>query len=310
MSGIETAAVIGFGAIGSPIAHLLQLHLNDGFSLVATGMRRLMLESRNVTINGESFRAHILPDAYHPLSPDLLVSCVKNYDLESSLPDIRSVVGDHTIILPLQNGIYAYDFYRRQFPKNAVLRGFIQGPNTRRRGNAIRYTNPGVVHMGIDSPELRDAAAAVNVLFTAANLRIVMDNDIARAVWRKWMLNVAGNTVTALTMADYSDFRSNPELPRLCTQSMNEFASVANAEGVGIVQDDIDEVINYFMTYEGSKRTSMVEDVIAQRRTENEFLAGELVRRAERHGINVPITRTLYGLMQIREELYLNGRIN
>ncbi len=310
MARIETAAVIGFGAIGSPIAHHLQLHLNDGFSLVATGMRRWMLESRNVTINGETFRTHILPDTYHPLFPDLLVSCVKNYDLESSLPDIRSVVGDHTIILPLQNGIYAYDFYRRQFPKNAVLRGFIQGPNTRRRGNAIRYTNPGVIHMGVDTPELREAAAAVNVLFTAANLRIVMDNDIARAVWRKWMLNVAGNTVTALTMADYSDFRSNSELPRLCTQSMNEFAAVANAEGVGIVQDDIDEVINYFMTYEGSKRTSMVEDVIAQRRTENEFLAGELVRRAERHGISVPITRTLYGLMQIKEELYLNGRIN
>ena len=121
------------------------------------------------------------------------------------------------------------------------------------------------------------------------------------------MLIVAGNTITALTSADYSDFRWDPELVRLCRASMTEFLEVAHAQHVGLDQSDVEEVVDYFTSYEGSKRTSMLEDVLARRKTENEFLAGELVRRADALGIAVPVTRTLYGLMHVKEELYRNG---
>ncbi len=304
---ISSAAVIGFGATGSPLADLLWALLGDHFRLVATGARRADMESQVVTVNGRAFRPGLIPSADDWGTPELLVVCVKNYSLTSSLPDIRQVVGPNTVFLPLQNGIYACDFFRREFPNNMVLRGFVQGPNTRRRGNAIRYTNPGTVHFGTSRDDKWEMVRRVRDSFARAGIPSVVEEDIERSVWKKWMLNVAGNTVTALTSADYSDFRWDPELVRLCRASMDEFLCVAHAEGVALDGGDVDEIIDYYTSYEGSKRTSMLEDVLARRRTENEFLAGELVRHAQTHGIDVPVTRTLYGLMHVKEELYRNG---
>ncbi len=304
---ISSAAVIGFGATGSPLADRLWALMGDRFRLVATGARRADLESEVVTVNGRAFRAGLLPADDEWGFPELLVICVKNYSLQSALPDMRAVVGPGTVLLPLQNGIYACDFFRREFPENMVLRGYVQGPNTRRRGNAIRYTNPGTVHFGTSRPDKMPTVRMVRDSFAKAGIPSVVEDDIERSVWKKWMLNVAGNTVTALTSADYSDFRWDNELVRLCRESMGEFLRVARAEGVALDEGDVDEVIDYYTSYEGSKRTSMLEDVLARRRTENEFLAGELVRHAQRLDIDVPVTRTLYGLMHVKEELYRNG---
>ena len=304
----KRVALMGFGATGSPIADLLSASLGEGFRLVATGDRRRAMEAERVTVNGKVFRMRFTPDG-DDWVPDIIVVCVKNYDLRSSINDVRNVIGKNTVILPLQNGVFAYDFYRRMCPQNVVLKGFVQGPNTRRRGNAIRYSNSGVIHFGAENQN--DLAVANKALqtFRLAGMPAVLDENITKTVWTKWMLNVAGNTVTALTSADYSDFSSERELVRLCRASMNEFVKVAKAEGVALTQSDVDDVINYFVTYEGSKRTSMLEDVIACRRTENEFIAGELVRRAITHGIEVPVTRTLYGLMKVKESLYRNGSL-
>lgn len=304
---IRKAAVIGFGATGAPIAHLMGAMLGNGFRLVATGARREDMEHESVTVNGELFSPKFIPAYDGWGAPDLLVVCVKNYSLRSALPDVRAAVGPDTVLLPLQNGVYACDFFRKAFPHNMVLRGYVQGPNTRRRGNAIRYTNPGTIHFGTSRPDKLVAVQAVAGLFAEAGMPSVVEDEIERSVWRKWMLNVAGNTITALTSADYSDFRWDPELVRLCRASMNEFLEVAHAQHVGLDQSDVEEVVDYFTSYEGSKRTSMLEDVLARRKTENEFLAGELVRRADALGIAVPVTRTLYGLMHVKEELYRNG---
>lgn len=51
----------------------------------------------------------------------------------------------------------------------------------------------------------------------------------------------------------------------------------------------------------------MLEDILNNRPTENEFLAGELVRLAEKHGLNTPMIKTLYFLIKIREEQYMTG---
>lgn len=304
---IASAAVIGFGATGSPLADRLWALLGDRFRLVATGARRMDMEREMVTVNGRGFRPGFIPSDEGWGAPELLVVCVKNYSLESALPDIRQVVGPETVLLPLQNGIYACDYFRREFPHNMVLRGFVQGPNTRRRGNAIRYTNPGTVHFGTSRDDKWETVKRVRDSFAHAGIPSVVEDDIERSVWKKWMLNVAGNTVTALTSADYSDFRWDRELVRLCRASMGEFLQVAHAENVALDEGDVDEIIEYYTSYEGSKRTSMLEDVLARRRTENEYLAGELIRRAETYGIDVPVTRTLYGLMHVKEELYRNG---
>lgn len=298
-------ALIGLGVIGTPIAHKLNNAYHDNFMIVARGQRREKLESQHITINGEPFVPRILSDKSELVEPlSLLIVCVKNYNLNSSLEDIKAVISKETIILPLQNGIYSYDFFCKKFPSNIILQGYMQGPNTEKNGEVLSYTNPGAMHMGDQANSVLDTAAKVYAYLGLAGVDVHLEQDIKKMVWKKMMLNVAGNSVTALTDANYSDFKKIPALQALCRNAMNEFVTVAHAEGIMLTNQDIEDVINYYVTYRGEKMTSMLEDVRHKRKTENDYLAGNISKLALKHNISVPIIDTLYSLISIKEKLY------
>ena len=152
---------------------------------------------------------------------------------------------------------------------------------------------------------MQDIAKSFFYMFENAGLDIVWENNIKKMVWKKLMLNVAGNSITALTLADYIFFKTSSEIQELCVQAMHEFLMVAQYENVELMKKDIDDVIDYYITYKGSKKTSMLEDIMNNRKTENEYLEGNLIRLAEKHGVSTPMIKTLYYLIKIREEQYL-----
>lgn len=297
-------ALIGLGAIGTPIAHKLYMRYGDDFFLLADEERKMQLMKKDIHINGDVFRPMIFSESDRNVdSPELLIICVKNYSLETSLKSIVPFIERNTVILPLQNGIYAYEFFERCFPENPVLQGYIQGPNTERVADGFAYHNPGELHIG--SSAHKGQARAVVSYLEESGLRISYEEDIKHMVWKKWMLNVAGNSVTALTGADYSLFKYHPNLQAVCRQAMQEFLQIADVEGVGLTERDIDDVIEYYVSYLGSKKTSMLMDVMAERKTENDYLAGTALAVGKKHGISLPIINTLYDLMDVKEKIYM-----
>ncbi len=298
--------LMGLGVIGSPIAHILYRYYGEHFYLIADEERRRKLTRHNIRINDELFQPQIISSSDEvPGGLDLLIVCIKNYHLESTLPLFQMIISENTIILPLQNGIFSYDFFCNQFPGNMILRGYVQGPNTQKYGSVIKYTNTGRMHMGKTQVDMKEKAREVFYLLEDAGIDIVWEENIKKMVWKKWMLNVAGNSITALTLADYNYFKSSSDIRELCMQAMHEFLLVAQYENVDLMKSDIDDVIDYYTSYKGGKKTSMLEDILNNRKTENEFLAGDLIRLAEKHRINTPMIRTLYLLIKIREEQYL-----
>ena len=304
-----SVALIGLGAIGTPIAHKMYRKYTERFALIASGERKKRLQNQKMTVNGEPFAPQIISSSEEMELPvGLLIVCVKNYQLENSIEDIQKVIDDNTIILPLQNGISSYEYFKQHFPHNRILQGYVQGPNTQIENGTFHYTNPGAVHIGGQVDSNLDIAADVYSFLSLAEIEVHLEQDIRHMVWKKWMLNVAGNSVTALTDADYSNFKDSPELQNLCTMAMKEFITVAKAEGVSLSEQDIQAILNYYINYNGSKRTSMLEDVSHRRKTENEYLAGKIIELAKLHHINAPVISSLYMLLKIKESLYLSEK--
>ena len=163
------------------------------------------------------------------------------------------------------------------------------------------------MHIGKTQTDKKDTAYKVFEILNNAGIDVVWEDNIKKMVWKKWMLNVAGNSITALTLADYSYFSRSDEIQRLCRNAMHEFLLVAQYENVDLIKKDIDDIINYYVNYRGKKKTSMLEDILHSRPTENEFLAGDLIRLAKKNGISTPMIETLYLLLKIRENQYITG---
>lgn len=300
-------ALIGLGVIGIPIAHKLSAAYGKHFCLIASGERKQRLKQKKMYINDEIFSPQIISDRSEIDNDiDLLIVCIKNYDLEVSLCDIRRVISDRTVILPLQNGITSYEFFRSEFPKNIVLQGYVQGPNTIKNGSVMSYRNAGIMHIGNPFDLEKDYASYVYNLLIYAGVNVYLENNIRKMVWKKWMLNIAGNSITALTGADYNQFKKYGDLIDLCRKSMYEFLKIADVEKIDLSKQDVEDIINYYVSYKGKKQTSMLVDVMNRRKTENEYLAGALLKIANQHKISLPITNVLYSLIKIKEEIYLD----
>ena len=301
-------ALIGLGAIGVPIAHKLQEKYKEDFLLIADAARKSKLREKNIHINGELFTPTIVSedDQSEIGVVNLLIICVKNYGLNGILRNICPFVGSETVILPLQNGVYSHDFFEKHFPGNIILSGYVQGPNTEVTKEGFQYQNSGELHIGsVKNPSV---AKRVVELLKGATIPATYEEDILKMVWKKWMLNVAGNSITALTGADYSLFKLYSDLQTVCRMAMKEFIKIAAAEGVSLSESDIDDIIQYYVSYVGGKKTSMLMDVINERKTENDYLAGSALQLAKKHCIEVPIISTLYYLMEVKEEVYMERK--
>lgn len=301
--------LIGLGAIGAPLADLLFRKYNENFILLSSKDFLHTLMDKELIINNRPFSPRIVSDKTQLFKEiDILFVCVKNYHIEATVSFLKQIISRNTIILPLQNGVYSYDYFTRHFPDNIVLEGFAKGPNTTVNGNIFEYQKPGSFHIGSSTPEHGEAAHLVYQLMTDADVDCYYDDNIKREVWKKLMLNVAGNAITAITEIDYCMFSKSPDVQELCIRTMKEFVKVAKEKGIILTEEDIADVINYYLSFTVSKHTSMLEDVLHKRPTENEYIAGYISRIAKEYNINTPNIDMLYSLIKIKESVYL-GKI-
>ena len=129
-----------------------------------------------------------------------------------------------------------------------------------------------------------------------------------RGVWRKWMLNVGANQISALTEADYLKFGEIPEIEQVLRLAMHELLIIACYEGVNLSTQDISELIEYLTTYPYPKKTSMLQDILAHRKTEIDYISGDIVRLSRKWNCPCPVNLAMYYLIKSKEACYLSGK--
>lgn len=63
--------------------------------------------------------------------------------------------------------------------------------------------------------------------------------------------------------------------------------------------------IEYLTTYPYPKKTSMLQDVLAHRKTEVDYISGDVVRLAHKWNYPCPVNLTMYYLIKSKEQAYL-----
>jgi 2-dehydropantoate 2-reductase len=82
----------------------------------------------------------------------------------------------------------------------------------------------------------------------------------------------------------------------------NEVIAVANAEGIPLTSAMVEDNIATIVRLNKNGMTSMFQDMVAGRKTENDFFCGTVVRLGEKHDIPTPVARTLSLLTKGEEQ--------
>ena len=292
-------SIIGAGCVGTVFAERLYLD-NQDVSFIATGDRAKTIIENGIIVNGNTYKIPITKS-----KADLIIVCVKNFDLEQACNDIKEYVRDDTIILPLLNSISPTPTIKKFFPNNRVLYAYITKIDSYKDDNGYKYNIAGDIHFGYSNnenikPELKNLAN----IFNNAGFNAFIDDDMIRGVWKKWMLNVGANQVSALTEADYLQFAKIPEIEQVLRLAMQELLTIACYENVNLSTKDITEIIEYLTTYPFPKKTSMLQDVLAHRKTEIDFISGDIITLSKKWNCPCPVNLTMYYLIKSKEKAY------
>lgn len=305
--GIDSALVVGAGAVGSVVAATMHGKMPGSIRLLASPAREKRLRAGGLVVNGTRIDLPLAPSSVPPgpgEAPGLIVVAVKGYQLDEAIAEMAPYVGDGTTIISLLNGISSEDALAAAFGRDKVLYAMILGIDAVREGNSTSYSVTGAVHFG----EARNPAGAwsprvlaVASFFERAGVAYSVPEDMIRSMWYKLMINVGVNQASAVTGGCYGLFGALPEARSLMESSMRELVAISKAMGTGLVEADIAAWYRTLATLSPDGKTSMLQDIEAGRATELDLFAGEVIRLGERAGVPTPVNRTLYDIIRTLE---------
>ncbi|NDY93474.1 ketopantoate reductase family protein [Ideonella livida] len=297
--------VLGAGAMGALFGGLLAeaghavtlLDVNDAhIEQVRTHGLRLITDAADRRV-----RVPILRPEQATEVPDWLLVFTKTLHTERALAAVVGLIGPHTRVLSLQNGLGNAERLAVQVPWERIAVGVTTVPADLQAPGQVHSGGQGHVRMmwaeGHDDPALARLAEAL----TDVGLHGTVDPGVKAAIWEKVAFNAALNSLCAVTGCTVGEIGAHAASRTLAHAIASEVLAVARQSGVQ-ARDAVHGVLDHAMDHHLHHKPSMLQDVLAGRPTEIEAINGEVVRQAASLGCAVPLTDTLATLVRLREQ--------
>jgi 2-dehydropantoate 2-reductase len=304
-------AVIGTGGIGGPYGASLAKAGAD-VTFVARGAHLAAMRENGLRIEGDRGETNIRPvqatDEIASIGTvDVVLSCVKLWDLEHVAEQIRPIIGSQTAVIPLQNGVDAAERLIGVLGREPVMGGMAFVTGTIAAPGVIRQTGAyQQMTFGELDGRISERGQRLRDLCNAAGFEGVLSPDIMVPVWEKFILLVPLSGLNALTRLPLGRWRDDPDLFALYEAALRETVAVGLAEGVRLPPDSVDKTLAMMRSMPPHHTTSMGNDLLHGNRLELPWFAGKVVELGRRHSIPTPVNGFIYAALKP----YVNGAPN
>jgi 2-dehydropantoate 2-reductase len=303
-------AVMGAGAVGSYFGGMLA-RAGGRVTLIARQAHVEAIRRAGLLLDSASFHEHVSVAATSDPSgvrdAEFVLFCVKTTDTEEAARAIAPHLAPGAIVVSLQNGVDNVARIRASTGVDA-LPAVVYVATALPEPGHVKHSGRGDLIVG----ELPGSAAALSSgparaervaqLFMAAGVPCRVSPNIDGDLWTKFIMNCAGNPVTAIAQTSYGLAARQPQSRELMRKVIEEIAAVARASGVRLPEVDLVEMGLKLAETLGDATSSTAQDLARGKRTEIDSLNGYIVRRGEELGVATPLNSTLYALIKLIEE--------
>jgi 2-dehydropantoate 2-reductase len=303
MPAIQDVVVLGAGAMGAYFVERFLDTQGIEVAVVARGERGALLAREGLVVNDRHLAVPVLHPDEAAAPVDLIIVALKHHHLPQAVPDLRHLVSDQTIIISVMNGLDSETYIGAIYGLDKMLYTVSVGIDAVRQGNRIVYSQPGKQLFGeATNDTITSRVQRVQVAFDQAGIFYETPPDMIRMLWWKFMVNVGMNQSSAVMRAPYGIFQTTPQAQALMEALMTEVLLLAQAEGVNLTRADIDDWYRVLHTLSPRGQTSMLQDVIAGRKTEVEVFGAKVVELGRKHDIPTPVNNTVLQILQVVEQ--------
>lgn len=298
---IQSVAVLGAGAVGSYVIWGLSHKKDIRLGVIAEGERADRLKKGGCRINDEVYR----PEVWSPQEAedvDLLIVSLKYGSLPEALESIKTIVGEHTTVMSLMNGVDSEELIAEQVGDDRVLRSLIKVASHKEENGY--YFNPettlGIIFGELAAPFDSERVQAIESLFADTGIHFRSTEFIREEIWGKFRLNVCNNLPQAILGAGIGCYSDSTHMKVISDGLRRELEQIALAKGIDMSK--MAGTSGRGSAVPASARYSTLQDLDAGRHTEIDMFSGTLMRMGEELGIPTPYNEYTYHMIKALEE--------
>ncbi len=299
--------VIGAGGIGGYFGGRIA---NAGYNVtfIARGKQLEAIKNKGLQVKSTKGDFIIHPKVTDNINDikntDLIILGVKSWQVEEVTKQIKPIVTDLTMVLPLQNGADNVDKLLAQLDKKNVLAGLCKIVSKVEAPGIINHFafEPEVI-FGENDNSITERIKKVKVVFDKAGFKNKIAEDIHKSIWRKFLFITMVSGIASLTRVVFGEMLKDKNIENIILDTANEIKKIANAKGINITDGDINYAIDMYKSSEYYTTASMQRDIMEGKPSELENFNGYIVKQGKFLGIPTPVNAFIYECLLPQERL-------
>ena len=314
-------AVLGAGSIGSYIGGCL---LEQGLTVDFIGRERMFnqIKEHGLTVTdwqGKNQHFDLAKDFNFscnnsPLSDaDFVFVAVKSGDTEQAAQLLAETIKENVVVVSFQNGLTNGEILQKYLPQHKVLSAIVGFNVINKGGGHFHCASEGEVAI----EDTDQSAKLIIDGLNAANVKTVVYSDLKPLLWGKLLVNL-NNAVNALAGVPLKDQLMDANYRQVVAMSIAEAVKVLKKANIKpakmgkvnpLIMPIIFKLPNFIflriaksaIKVDPSARSSMYEDLHFGRKTEIDYLNGEIVKLGHRLKIATPVNSAIVSLVKSAE---------
>ena len=234
---------------------------------------------------------------------DVVLLTCKAFDLDEAMDAVAPAVAAGALVLPVINGMEAYNRLDQRFGREKVLGGIAYIATMLMPDGAIQHFGPNDVFvLGARAASQEPVAQRFHELIARTPGMRRLSADIEQELWEKWVMLASGAIPTTLMRANISEILRAASGEALIRQSIAEVTHVATRSGHPPGPASVAMVERVLLDPASPWAASMARDMAAGTpRLESQAVLGDLIAQAKLVGAGVPLVQTAYCNLQVYE---------
>ncbi len=242
---------------------------------------------------------------------DLILICVKAWQVKDIAQKLKEVVNKNTIVIPLQNGVSAIDELKEHLDESNIAGGlcFI----------ISKIQSPGIInHFGVEPSIVfgeinnfkTERLNKIKGMFDMAGINSKISDDINADIWKKF-ITICVSGLLAVTKSTYGELRELKQTRKMMVDLLKEIYKLSQKAGVKIKSGFVEETVSLIDTYPYDSTSSLTRDVWEGKPSEIDYQNGTVVRLGHKYGVETPVNKFVYNCilpMELKARRNLNGK--
>ncbi len=226
---------------------------------------------------------------------DLILVCVKTWQLKETAQIIKPVLNENTMVISLLNGCENSEMLSSIIDKKHVIGGLCKVVSFIECPGVIKHATyePTIVFGELDNKKT-ERALQLESVFKNANITTKLADNIQKEIWTKYLFITTISALGALTRVNIGQMLASSEIKRMMWNTAEEIFAIAKAKNINLPTDVIQKQFNIIESLPQDTTASLQRDIMEGKPSELESQNGTIVRMGKELSIPTPMNHFIY----------------